>query len=68
MFDRKEEKFKPIEVSAGLLVGYVIGGLINMVINEKSWTEAFSDDKLIMGLAAISLSVFLYLRQKRKEV
>jgi len=67
MIDRSNKNFKSIEVGIGLLVGYVIGGLMNMAISGKAWEEAFKDDKLIFGIAGIGLSVFLYFRQKRKS-
>ena len=67
MFDRSDKNFKSIEVAAGLLLGYLLGGLGNMMISGKSWEEAFTDDKLIFGIAGIALSAFLYLRQRRKK-
>ena len=66
MFDRSDEKFKPIEISIGLLAGTLIAGLINMMITGKTWTEVFENDKLLMGFVGIVVALFLYIRQKKK--
>ncbi len=67
MFDRSDKNFKPIEVGAGLLVGMVIGGLLNMAFTGKTWNETFENDKLLMGIVGILVSLFLYIRQKKKS-
>jgi pilus assembly protein TadC len=59
---------KKLEISIGLLAGYLIAGLVNMFAFHKSWTEAFSDEKILAGLAGIALTIFFMRRaQKRKE-
>lgn len=67
MFDRNDEKFKPIEISAGILVGTLLAGFINMAITGQTWTEVFENDKLLMGAVGIAGSLFFYVRQKRKS-
>lgn len=67
MFDRSDKNFKPIEVGTGLLVGTILGGLLTMAYTGKTWTETFENDKLLMGIVGIAVSLFLYARQKRKS-
>lgn len=57
---------KHLSVSLGLLTGYLTAGMINMIAFDKSWSEAFSDEKVLAGMAGIALTVFLYRRAKKK--
>jgi len=66
MFDRSNKEIKAIEISAGLLAGYFLGAVINFLVLGKPWDDAFLDKKLIMGVAAIGLSTFLYFWNKKK--
>ncbi len=66
MIDRNDKAFKPIEISAGLLVGYFIAGLLNMAFTGATWSEAFTDEKLLTGAAGIAVSFWLYRRKKNK--
>ena len=54
-----------LQVTTGLLVGYLIAGLTNMYLNQKTWQEAFSNEKIIMWIAGIGVSIFLFFRLKR---
>ena len=66
MIDRNDKAFKPIEISAGLLVGCLIGGLLIMAFTEQTWNEVFENDKLLMSLAGVVVSFWLYIRKKNK--
>jgi len=66
MFDRSDKNFGPIEVSAGILFGTLLAGIINMMVTGQTWNEVFDNDMLLMGFAGIVTSFFLYIRQKRK--
>ena len=67
MLQRNNKSIKNIEVSLGLLVGYILAATINMLCFDKQWDEAFSDKKLIFSFAGIALSIFLFLWRKRKD-
>lgn len=66
MIDRRDKNWKPIEVSAGLVVGYFLAGLLMMAFTGKSWNEAFADGKLLTGVVGVAVSLWLYLRKKNK--
>lgn len=66
MFDRSNKDVKNFEISLGLFVGYLVAGLINMLAFDKDWTEAYSDQKLLIGFVGIAISIFIILRTKRK--
>ncbi|MCB0629287.1 MAG: hypothetical protein KDD15_06140 [Lewinella sp.] len=58
---------KKLEISLGLLAGYLFAGLVNMFAFDKSWAEAFSDEKILAGLAGIALSIFIIQRTKKRK-
>ena len=60
---RKEQS--ELKISAGLLVGYILGGTINILAFNKTWDEAFSEKELIFGFVGIAISIFIILRLKR---
>lgn len=66
MLDRTTKEGRNLEISLGLLAGYCVAALINKFAFDKSWAEAFSDEKLILGLAGIGLSLFIYFWRKRR--
>ena len=66
MIDRNDKAFGPIEVSAGILFGTILAGLIDMAITGQTWSEVFENDVLLMGLAGIGVSFWLYIRKKKK--
>ena len=69
MFDRTDKKFQKLEVSVGLFIGYLFAGLMNMLIFEKSFQEAFTNDTLLTSFAGVVVSVFLYWKYiKTKQV
>lgn len=68
MFDRNSKGWKNIEISLGLLVGYCIGAMINMWAFGKSYDEAFLDEKLVLGIAGIGLTLFMIYRKKEKSI
>ena len=68
MFDRNSKEGRNLEVSLGLLVGYCIAGLVSTWVFGTTYSEAFSDEKLILGVASIGLSWFLIFRRRAKEV
>jgi hypothetical protein len=67
LFDRNKKENKNLEISIGLLVGYFLAGLTNMFFTDKTWGEAFIDEKLFLGVAGVALSIFLIQRRKRKQ-
>ncbi|MEM7102762.1 MAG: hypothetical protein AAF502_06460 [Bacteroidota bacterium] len=66
MTEEKQKERKNIEIGLGLFTGYIIAGLANMMIFDKSWQEAFSDVKILMGIAGIALSLLLYKAMKKE--
>lgn len=68
MFDRSSKEGRNLEVSLGLFVGYCIGGLVNAWAFGQTYSEAFSDEKLILGVASIGLSWLLIFRRRVKPV
>lgn len=67
MLERSNKEWKNVEISLGLLVGYLIGGFVNMMAFDKSWQEAYSNEKLLMGIAGIAFSIFIILNLKKKQ-
>jgi len=62
---RKEQS--ELKISAGLLVGYILGGTINMLAFNKTWNEAFSEKELIFSFVGIAVSILIILRLKRTK-
>ena len=62
----KKEK-KELEISLGLLTGYLIAGFCNMFFFDKTFWEAFSQQELIYGFLGIGISVFLIYRLSKKK-
>lgn len=67
MIDRNDKSFKTIEISAGLVVGYVLAAFINWSFFGKDLGDAFADERIIVGIAGVGTAIFLYIWQKRKE-
>lgn len=66
MSDKLTQEKKDLEISAGLLVGYLIAGTINMVAFDKPWKAAFSQTELLAGFAGIAISLVIIRRLKRR--
>ena len=66
MLDRSTKEGRNLEISLGLLTGYCVAALIYKFTFDKSWGEAFSNEKLILGIAGIGLSLFIIAWRKRK--
>jgi len=66
MNDKYKNEVKGLEVSLGLLVGYLLVGTIYKFAKGLSWSEAFSSKEIIFALAGIALSIFIILRLKKK--
>ena len=64
--DRTDKDWQPIEVSAGLVVGYFLAGLLVMAFTDSTWQEAFTDEKLLTGVVGVAVSFWLYIRKKNK--
>ena len=58
---------KELKISAGLLVGYIIGGLLNVMVFGRTFTEAFSNRELLMGVVGIGISLFIIMQFNRKN-
>lgn len=67
MSEKIRKEINELKISLGLLVGYLIGGLVNMLVFDKPWQEAYSDKEIIVGLAGIGLSLFIILRLRRRN-
>ena len=67
MLERSNKEWKNVEISLGLLVGYLIRGFVNMMAFDKSWQETYSNEKLLMGIAGIAFSIFIILNLKKKQ-
>jgi hypothetical protein len=52
-------KNKNFKISLGILVGYSIATLINMIVFDKNWIQAVTDKKLLYLLAAVVITGFL---------
>lgn len=63
-----DKSHKNLEISLGILTGYLLAGTVNMIAFDKSWQEAFSDEKILAGLAGIAISIYLIRRSKRKKI
>lgn len=66
MNNTKKKENKTLEISLGLFTGYLIAGLANMGLTDKTWSEAFSDGKLLLSFAGIILAVGIVLWRRRK--
>ncbi|PHN02529.1 hypothetical protein [Flavilitoribacter nigricans] len=67
MSDKLKQERKDLEISAGLLAGYILAGTVNMLVFDKTWKEAFSEKELILGFVGIAISIFIISRLKRKQ-
>lgn len=69
MFNRKDKDIQNIEISLGLLTGYLIMGLVNVLAFDKSWKAAFSDNTIIVGTVGIltAIVVMFFVKKKEKE-
>ena len=67
MSDKIEKQKKDLEISLGLLVGYIIAASINMFAFDKSFEEAFSQMELIYGFVGVTISVFFIVSLRRKQ-
>lgn len=66
MIDRQDKAFRNIEISAGLIVGYLLAAGINWYFFDKDLNDAFLDERIIVGIAGVGTAIFLYIWQKRK--
>lgn len=57
---KENKQHKNIQISLGILVGYLIAGSLNMMIFDKSFQEAFSDSKIVYSFGGIILSIIIY--------
>jgi len=57
-------KQKSFRVSLGILVGYLLGVIINVFFFQKDIIEAFSDQRLIFLFVGALLSFFIYSKSK----
>lgn len=54
------DKNKNFKISLGILVGYFLAALINVVFFDKNWVEAVTDKKLLYMLAAaVCIGLFI---------
>ncbi len=53
------DKNKNFKISLGILVGYFLAALINVLFFDKNWIEAITDKKLLYMLAAAVLTGLL---------
>lgn len=67
MFDRNSKEGKNIEISLGLLVGYILAGLIHSWATDTPLQSSFLDEKIITAMAGIGLTLFLYHRNKARS-
>ncbi|NRB46328.1 MAG: hypothetical protein HRU41_01555 [Saprospiraceae bacterium] len=68
MFDRNSKEGKNIEISLGLLVGYILAGLINSWATGTPLKSSFLDEKIITAIAGIGLTLFIYHWNKNKAI
>ena len=67
MFDRKNKKVQTIEVSLGLVVGYILVETAFVIFKNKPWKEAYGNNLIIVGLAGVIVSIVLFIWEKKKE-
>ena len=60
------DKNKNFKISLGILVGYFLAALINVLFFDKNWVEAITDKKLLYMLAALVLTGFFIKRTMSK--
>ena len=52
-------KNKNFKISLGILIGYFIATLINVVVFDKDWIEAVTDKNLLYLLAGVVIIGFI---------
>lgn len=57
LFNRNSKEGRNIEISAGLVVGFILMGLIYAWLDERPWQEAFGDPRIVYGLAGIATTL-----------
>lgn len=67
MFDRNSKEGRNIEISLGLLVGYILASLIHSWATGAPLETSFLDEKIITAIAGIGLALFLYHRRKARS-
>ena len=67
MTDQNRKIPPDIEVSLGLVTGYLLAGVVIMVVSDKSWQEAFADEKILAGIAGVGLTYLIFFRNKNKR-
>lgn len=66
MKEKYKSEVKGLEISLGMLTGYLMVGTIYKFAKDLSWSEAFSSKEIIFAVAGIALSLVIILRLRRK--
>ncbi len=67
MIDRSNKDIQQIEISLGLLVGYLMMGVVNALYTTKAWDMVFSSEHILTSVAGIILSVIILFRGRNKR-
>lgn len=67
MFDRKDKKIKGIEISLGILVGYVLVETVLVIINDKPWKALYQNELIVAGFFGVIASIAFLFWEKRKK-
>lgn len=68
MWDWNSKEGKNIEISLGLLVGYILVGLIYFWVIGIFLKFFFLDEKIIIVIVGIGLILFIYYWNKNKVI
>ena len=66
MIKNSRKEVKGLEVSAGLLVGYILAGWINVMVFDKSWGDAFNNQFLIFGVVGLFIAIYKIIRLNQR--
>lgn len=66
MEDTNKKGWSQLENSIGLVVGYIIAGMIKVWFFGAPWSKAFSGTYIPAGIAGIALTLFFLMRSKNK--
>lgn len=67
MLDRKNKEDQKLEVSLGIVTGFILMAFANVLFRRNSWREAFGDPRIVTGIAGVLLGFYFLYRRRKKE-
>lgn len=67
LFDRNSKEGRNIEISAGIVVGFILMGLIHAWLDGRPWQEAFDNPRIIYGLAGVATTLVIIQWNRRRS-